>query len=128
MSDGAEPEVPAVKPPTLETHRLILRQYEPADAEAILKACQDPDIQRCLYHSTPHCLAHVEAIYMKFAANGWQDNSRYGFGVFARDDGRLVRAQCLTTRPAFLVVGSFASSNIAIPLPLSMCDLVGHCH
>ncbi len=93
MCDGAEPDAPALEPPTLKTHRLILRQYGPEDAEAIFEACQDPDIQRNnLTQRTPHCVADIEPCFMKFAANGWQGNSRCGFGVFARDDGRLVRA------------------------------------
>jgi RimJ/RimL family protein N-acetyltransferase len=44
MADETEPETFCPQPPILKTARLILRETRPADAEALFKACQDPDI------------------------------------------------------------------------------------
>ena len=47
-SDSRAPVVPLPRP-YLEDGLIVVRPFEPADAEAVLAACQDPLIQRCCY-------------------------------------------------------------------------------
>ena len=43
---GSPLRLPLMEPVTLTTERLVLRPFEPADADAVHAACQDPEIPR----------------------------------------------------------------------------------
>jgi RimJ/RimL family protein N-acetyltransferase len=92
MSHQAEPETLYPEFPNLKTHRLILRQFGPADAEALFKACQDPDIDPLIFvqRDMPSHVSEVQPYPIEYAANAWRRNKRYAFGVFTLDGKRLV--------------------------------------
>ncbi len=93
MSDETEPETLCHQPPILKTARLILREFGPADAEALFKACQDPEINPLIFaERMPSHVSDVEPYLIKFAANAWRRNTRYALGVFTLDGERLVSA------------------------------------
>lgn len=85
--------VNAVEPITLSTERLLLRPLRPTDTDAVLAACQDPEIPRWTPVPSPYTLAHAVA-FIDRNPEGWRNNTEYNFGVFTREsasgDGVLV--------------------------------------
>lgn len=79
-----------MEPVTLTTARLLLRPFGPADADAVHRACQDADIQRWTAVPSPYRRADAEDFVARVSPDGWRDGTLYNFGVFTRDDGRLV--------------------------------------
>ncbi|MCD9145849.1 GNAT family N-acetyltransferase [Streptomyces albireticuli] len=79
-----------MEPITLTTGRLLLRPFAPADAEAVHAACQDPEIPRWTEVPSPYTPEDAREYIEEVCPNGWRDDSSYAFGVFTRDDGRLV--------------------------------------
>jgi RimJ/RimL family protein N-acetyltransferase len=71
-----------LKPPTLTTARLILRTLTPEDADAVLAACQDPDIPRWTSVPEPYTREMAEEFCGPVSASGWRDDTLYNFGVF----------------------------------------------
>ncbi|WNI15764.1 GNAT family N-acetyltransferase [Actinacidiphila sp. ITFR-21] len=79
-----------MEPITLTTDRLLLRPFEPDDADAVYKACQDPDIPRWTNVPAPYTPQHAADFIGRTCPDGWRDDTRYNFGVFTRDTGALV--------------------------------------
>ena len=75
---------------TLTTERLLLRPLGTGDADAIVTACQDPQIPRWTGVPSPYTRAHADHFINEVCAAGWRDDTLYNFGVFTRDDGALV--------------------------------------
>ncbi|MEE1928066.1 GNAT family N-acetyltransferase [Streptomyces sp. TRM 70351] len=69
-------------PVTLTTGRLLLRALEPRDADAVLAACQDPEIPRWTSVPDPYEREHAEDFVHNVSPAGWRDNTLYNFGVF----------------------------------------------
>ncbi|MBT2386099.1 GNAT family N-acetyltransferase [Streptomyces sp. ISL-11] len=84
-----------MEPIQLITERLLLRPFTPADAPAVLAACQDPEIQRWTTVPSPYTADDARAFIEDVSPAGWRDGTSYGFGLFSRDDGRLVGAMGL---------------------------------
>ncbi|MGW1812584.1 GNAT family N-acetyltransferase [Streptomyces sp. NPDC002125] len=87
-----------MEPTAVTTERLLLRPFEPGDAEAVFAECQDPAIQRWTVVPSPYTRADAELWTRKLSPAGWQDDSMYNFAVLPRDGGPLVGALGLTRR------------------------------
>lgn len=74
---------------TLTTDRLHLRPLEPGDADAVLAACQDPDIPRWTAVPSPYTREHARGYIEEICPAGWREDSQYNFGVFTRGAGTL---------------------------------------
>ncbi|MBW1603252.1 GNAT family N-acetyltransferase [Streptomyces sp. JJ66] len=71
-----------MEPVTLTTERLLLRPLEPRDADAVLAACQDPDVQRWTTVPSPYERRHAEDFVHTISPAGWRADTLYTFGVF----------------------------------------------
>lgn len=78
-----------MEPITLSTPRLVLRILEERDEDALLAACQDPEIPRWTPVPDPYERQHAEDFVRNVSVAGWRDDTMYNFGVFTRD-GELV--------------------------------------
>ncbi|MGW7056394.1 GNAT family N-acetyltransferase [Streptomyces sp. NPDC054887] len=87
-----------MEPTILTTERLLLRPFEPADAEAVFQACQDPDIQRWTSVPSPYEREHAEGFVGRIVPDGWRYGTVYAFAVLSRDGGELVAAVSSITR------------------------------
>jgi len=83
-------------PVTLETPRLLLRPFAPADADAVHTACQDADIQYYTPMASPFSREDADEYVTETAPQGWSTDRNYTFGAFRKDDGELVGSFCLT--------------------------------
>lgn len=79
-----------MEPVTLTTDRLYLRTLEPADTDAVLIACQDPEIPRWTSVPSPYTRTHAMDFVERVSPAGWRDDSLYGFGVFTRESDTMV--------------------------------------
>ncbi|MDP9816143.1 GNAT family N-acetyltransferase [Spirilliplanes yamanashiensis] len=77
-----------MEPVELHADDLTLRPWRPADADAVFKACQDPDIQRWVGLPAPYLREHAEHFTGRISPAAWADGTGAPFGVFA--DGQLV--------------------------------------
>ncbi|MFI0896632.1 GNAT family N-acetyltransferase [Streptomyces sp. NPDC020983] len=84
-----------MEPVTLTTERLYLRALEPADTDAVLAACQDPEIPRWTSVPSPYTREHAADFVQRLSPLGWQDDTMYNFGVFTRASGTLVSSMAL---------------------------------
>lgn len=74
-----------MEPVTLRTERLLLRPLEPRDTDAVLAACQDPDIPRWTPVPDPYGPEHATDFVHRASPAGWRDDTMYNFGVFTRE-------------------------------------------
>ncbi|QMV23211.1 GNAT family N-acetyltransferase [Streptomyces sp. SCUT-3] len=79
-----------MEPVTLTTERLVLRPFAPADVDAVHGACQDAAVQRWTQVPSPYRREDAEYFVERVCPEGWQQDTRYNFGSFTRDGGRLV--------------------------------------
>jgi RimJ/RimL family protein N-acetyltransferase len=79
-----------MEPITLTTARLLLRPLEPSDADAVLAACQDPEIARWTTVPSPYTRSHAVHFVEKISPEGWRNDTLYNFGAFTRESGALV--------------------------------------
>lgn len=93
--DEAAPYTPHMEPISLTTERLLLRPFVPSDVTALQAACQDPDISRYTNVPSPYTLEHARTFIEERCVDGWRDDSVYAFGLFSREDGRLVGSMAL---------------------------------
>lgn len=84
-----------MEPVTLSTSRLTLRPLEPSDADAVLAACQDPEIARWTTIPSPYTREHAVDFVERISPEGWRDDTLYNFGVFSRESGVLVSSMGL---------------------------------
>ncbi|MFI9206356.1 GNAT family N-acetyltransferase [Streptomyces sp. NPDC053048] len=84
-----------MEPISLTTERLVLRTFTPADAPAVHEACQDPDIPRYTNVPSPYTLEDARVYVEETCPAGWLEDSMYAFGLFARDDDRLLGSMAL---------------------------------
>jgi RimJ/RimL family protein N-acetyltransferase len=75
--------------PTLTGRRVLLRPWRADDVEAVLAACQDPEIQRWTQVPVPYGRADAEGFVRGVAPSTWADGGAL-FAVEARDGGALV--------------------------------------
>ncbi len=84
-----------MEPVTLHTERLRLRPFTPDDAEAVLLACQDPEIPRWTTVPSPYTAEHAKEFTGVTAPGGWAADTQYPFAVTTLDGGHLVGAMGL---------------------------------
>lgn len=84
-----------MEPLTLTTERLTLSIFTPDDTDAVLDACQDPEIQRWTTIPSPYARHHAEQFVGQLVPDGWRDDSAYAFAVRRGDDGPLMAAVSL---------------------------------
>ncbi|MGK5733250.1 GNAT family N-acetyltransferase [Streptomyces sp. URMC 124] len=82
-------------PVELTTERLLLRPFAPFDTDAVVAACQDPDIPRYTSVPSPYTPEDARTFIGETCPAGWRDDSLYTWGVFTREDGRLAGSMCL---------------------------------
>src|SRR3954451_19029753 len=75
-----------MEPVQLYADDLVLRPWRPADAEAVFRACQDPDIQRWVGVPTPYGLEHAEYFVQRVSPANWAEGAGAPFGVFRGDE------------------------------------------
>ncbi|HEX2771254.1 MAG TPA: GNAT family N-acetyltransferase [Micromonosporaceae bacterium] len=82
-----------MKPPELTADGLLLRGWQPDDAEAVHRACQDPDIQRWTTVPSPYLPEHARDFVAKIAPDVWAERSAAPFAVCDAATGELL-ASC----------------------------------
>lgn len=102
-----------MEPTAFTTDRLLLRPFEPGDAEAVYSACQDPEIQRWTVVPSPYTRADADLFTRQLSPAGWQDDTMYNFAVLPRDGGTLVGALGLGCRtlPGTYEVGFWTTAG-----------------
>lgn len=73
-----------MEPVTLTTERLVLRVPADSDAEAIERACQDPEIPRWTTVPSPYTRQHAED-FVGIVAKGWAEEIEYVWAVRRED-------------------------------------------
>ncbi|MEV6398341.1 GNAT family N-acetyltransferase [Streptomyces sp. NPDC051907] len=87
-----------MEPITLTTRRLLLRSFTTDDTEAVLQACQDPDIQRWTTVPSPYERAHAAEFTERMVPDGWRNGTMCTFAVLPREGGTLMASVAVTLR------------------------------
>jgi RimJ/RimL family protein N-acetyltransferase len=72
---------------------LLLRPWQPADAGAVFRACQDPEIARWTMVAQPYRIEHAIDYVTTFTAQTWANGTAAPFGVFDLATGEML-ASC----------------------------------
>jgi RimJ/RimL family protein N-acetyltransferase len=80
---------------TLVTQHLTMRAFDRGDAEALLEACQDPEIVKWTGTPQPFSLGDATQLIEQRYPQSWSSDEAYTFGAFRRDDGNLVSSVTL---------------------------------
>ncbi|MEO3746365.1 GNAT family N-acetyltransferase [Plantactinospora sp. B5E13] len=75
---------------TITEDGLVLRPWRPEDAEAVYRACQDPDIQRWTTIPAPYRMEHAEGFVGTIAPQAWATGSGAPFAVCDAATGELL--------------------------------------
>ena len=78
-----------VEQPTLTDGVVLLRPWRPEDAEAVFRACQDPDVQHFTQVPVPYLLEHA-AGFVADAPRQWADGTGAQFAVTDPTTGQLL--------------------------------------
>jgi RimJ/RimL family protein N-acetyltransferase len=76
---------------TLAIDELLLRPWRPTDVDAVLAACQDPDIARWVTIPQPFVRADAEAL-VRDAQTMWRDGLGAPFAIVDAESDRLLGA------------------------------------
>ncbi|WP_309227189.1 GNAT family N-acetyltransferase [Micromonospora thermarum] len=76
---------------------LLLRPWRETDADAVHRACQDPDIQRWTTVPRPYLPEHARAFVTEFSTRQWESGSGAPFAVCDPATGELLGACGLIT-------------------------------
>ncbi|MEV0727743.1 GNAT family N-acetyltransferase [Polymorphospora sp. NPDC050346] len=79
-----------VEPPTITEAGLTLRPWHPDDADAVLRACQDPAISRWTTVPSPYLPEHAVGFVAEHAPAGWAAGTRAPFAVCDAATGELL--------------------------------------
>ncbi|MFD9359245.1 GNAT family N-acetyltransferase [Streptomyces sp. NPDC060031] len=90
-----------MQPTTLNTARLELRPFGPADEDEVFAICQDPDIQRWTMVPSPYERAHARSFVGELVPGGWRDDTGYSFAARLGSGGPLVAAVGVHVHEAF---------------------------
>ncbi|MFD9335257.1 GNAT family N-acetyltransferase [Streptomyces sp. NPDC060028] len=90
-----------MEPTTLNTARLDLRPFGPADEDEVFAICQDPEIQRWTMVPSPYERAHAHSFVGELVPGGWRDDTGYSFAVRLGSGGPLVAAVGVHVHEAF---------------------------
>jgi RimJ/RimL family protein N-acetyltransferase len=75
--------------PVLTDGTLTLRPWRADDADAVHRACQDPDIQRWTQVPVPYTRSDAEGFVTELAPAVWRDGTGVIFAVVDRSDALL---------------------------------------
>ncbi|MER7468502.1 GNAT family N-acetyltransferase [Streptomyces sp. NPDC097981] len=101
-----------MEPTTLNTARLHLRPFVPADEEEVYISVQDPDIQRWTMVPSPYEREHARAFVGETVPAGWREDTAYSFAVRLGPDGPLVAAVGVHGRgPGAYEIGYWAAKE-----------------
>jgi RimJ/RimL family protein N-acetyltransferase len=78
--------------PQLTDGRVTLRAWQPSDAPAVFKACQDDQIQRWTTVPSPYLREHAEGFVADLAPRMWTTRGGAGFAVVDPVSGDLLGA------------------------------------
>jgi len=81
----------------LSSGDLTLRPWRRSDAEAVHRACQDPQIQRWTTVPSPYLLEHALQFVSVTSPRRWADGTAANFGVFDTASGELLGSNGLVT-------------------------------
>ncbi|MEC4019626.1 GNAT family N-acetyltransferase [Streptomyces sp. H27-D2] len=103
-----------MEPITLTTERLVLRPLGPPDADAVLAACQNAEIQRWTTIPSPYGREHAEDFVGRISPDGWREDTLYNFGVFTKE-GRAEEGSTEegSTTESGVLVGSMGLLELA---------------
>lgn len=76
---------------------LLLRPWRTEDAEAVYRACQDPDIQRWTTVPSPYLPEHAAGFVTAIAPAAWADGTRAPFAVCDAATGEVLASCGLVT-------------------------------
>ncbi|MDG4820899.1 GNAT family protein [Asanoa sp. WMMD1127] len=79
-----------MEPPKIITDGLVIRAWQPDDAAAVDRACQDPDIQRWTTVPVPYRREHADFFVGEFTTAAWRNGTTAPLGVFDHTTGELV--------------------------------------
>jgi RimJ/RimL family protein N-acetyltransferase len=82
-----------VEPVEIIEDGLLLRPWRAADADAVYRACQDPDIQRWTTVPRPYLPEHALAFVTTISGAAWADGTGAPFAVCDAETGELL-ASC----------------------------------
>ncbi len=117
-----------MEPVTLETERLVLRVFSPADVDALHQACQDPDIQFFTPIPLPYLRTDAERRVSAGVPEGWATDRNYTLGAFRRDSGALVGSYSLfVVSPGVYELGYWAvreqrGRGYSVEAARALCD------
>lgn len=83
-------------PVELTAGNLLLRPWCPQDAESVLRACQDPLIQRWTAIPVPYQAEHAREFVGKACSAAWASGTATPLGIFDATTGELLGAHGLT--------------------------------
>lgn len=101
----------AMDPVTLQTAQLLLRPFDPSDADAVYAACQDEDIQYYTPAPSPYRREDAEKYVGETAPQGWAGDRDHILGAFRSDNGALVGSFCLTRLSEVYELGYWAAKE-----------------
>ncbi|HEX6873371.1 MAG TPA: GNAT family N-acetyltransferase [Micromonosporaceae bacterium] len=77
---------------------LVIRPWQAGDADAVWRACQDPDIQRWTNVPRPYLREHAEGFVTTHTERAWAGGGDAPLGVFDANSGELLGAHGLISR------------------------------
>lgn len=80
------------RPPVIQTERLILRPWEPGDADAVYAYASDPEVARYMYWPRHESIAHARFFLNEIVAESYKNST-------------LSYALCSRERPEFAIGG-----------------------
>jgi RimJ/RimL family protein N-acetyltransferase len=93
-----------VEPIEIKDGDLLLRGWRPADADAVHRACQDPDIQRWTTIPSPYERSHAES-FVERAPAAWANERQAPLGVFDAGTGDLLGSNGIVALDRTLGIG-----------------------
>ena len=81
----------------IHANGLLLRPWQPADAPAVARACQDPEIGRWTPLPSPYLPEHAEKFVGSFTRQSWTNGTAAPFGVFDPETGEVLGSNGLVS-------------------------------
>ncbi|MDQ1646749.1 MAG: hypothetical protein QOJ50_2933 [Cryptosporangiaceae bacterium] len=90
--------MPPMEPTEITAGRLHLRPFTAADADAVLAACQDPELQRWVPVPTPYLREHAAEYVQANSVEGWRSGAGHAFAVLDATSAELLASIGLPRR------------------------------
>jgi RimJ/RimL family protein N-acetyltransferase len=79
-----------VKPVEITSDGLLLRPWRPGDADAVFRACQDPEIQRWTTVPSPYLRDHANDFVARFGPTAFENDAAAAYAVCDAATGALL--------------------------------------